>query len=82
MKHVEADPIVSDLTARVETLERRLSALDSGVTVANAAKLLTTSRRTLYEWKSRGLIDIRKVGGRAIVPMSEISRLLGSTAQT
>lgn len=82
MKPTPADPLLSDLTARVETLERRLKELDSGVTVADAARLLTTSRRTLYEWKTRGLIDIRKIGGRAIVPMSEISRLLGTTAQT
>jgi len=45
------------------------------VTMAEAARLLSISRRTLDDWRRDGLIATRKIGRLRFVPMSELRRL-------
>ena len=47
------------------------------LSVAEAARVLRVSRTTLYRMAWRGMIRFVKLGGRTIIPMSEIRRLLG-----
>jgi excisionase family DNA binding protein len=47
------------------------------LSVAEAARVLRVSRTTVYRLAWCGKIRVVKVGGRTIVPMSEIRRLLG-----
>jgi excisionase family DNA binding protein len=47
------------------------------LSVAEAARVLRVSRMTLYRLAWRGMIRFVKLGGRTLVPMSEIRRFLG-----
>jgi excisionase family DNA binding protein len=47
------------------------------LSVAEAARVLRVSRTTLYRLAWRGMIRFVKLGGRTLVPMSEIRRFLG-----
>ena len=42
------------------------------VTMAEAARLLSTSTRTLHRWSAANIIGMRKIRGRWFVPVSEI----------
>ena len=44
--------------------------------VRDAAAVLGVSRSTLYELNKRGEIGFGKVGGRTVIPRSEIDRVL------
>jgi hypothetical protein len=45
------------------------------VTIAEAARQLSTSTRTLHRWSAANIIGMRKIGGRWFVPSCEIRRL-------
>jgi excisionase family DNA binding protein len=47
------------------------------LSVAEAARVLRVSRTTLYRLAWRGMIRFVKLGGRTLVPMSEVRRLMG-----
>ena len=47
------------------------------VSVPDAAKMLGIGRNTGYEAVKRGDIRAVKIGGRIVVPLSEIKRLTG-----
>lgn len=47
------------------------------LSVAEAARVLRVSRTTIYRMAWRGMIRLVKLGGRTLVPMSEVRRLLG-----
>jgi hypothetical protein len=38
------------------------------------------SQATVYRWHARGLIKLIKIGGRTLIPASEIARLSGQSA--
>lgn len=42
-------------------------------------EILGVSSMTLLRWERQGLITVRRVGGRVLIPTSEIDRLLGET---
>ncbi len=44
-----------------------------------AVKLGGVSQASLYRWRAKGLIRFIKIGGRTLVPASEISRLAGQS---
>lgn len=50
------------------------------LSVPVAAKTLGVNACTLYRWKKAGIITIAKIGGRALVPASEVTRLLAVPA--
>ena len=45
------------------------------VTIAEAARQLSTSTRTLHRWSAANIIGMRKIRGRWFVPVSEIRRM-------
>lgn len=45
--------------------------------IEETCQMLGISRATLYRWRDEGHIQVRRVGGRALVPASEIDRLVG-----
>ena len=45
--------------------------------ITQAAKLLSTSRTSVYKWISRGLINVIKINGYTRIKESEIKRLRG-----
>ncbi len=47
------------------------------LSVAEAARVLRVSRTTLYRLAWRGMIRFVKLGGRTLIPMSEVRRLMG-----
>ncbi len=52
-------------------------------TMADACKLLSISRSCIYDMAAKGKIKILHIGGkrgRALVPASEIARLIGGEA--
>jgi excisionase family DNA binding protein len=48
--------------------------------VNDACRILQISRSHLYAMAAKGLIRLVRVGGRTVVPESEIDRILGEAA--
>lgn len=48
----------------------------AAVGLDEAASLLSISRRNLFKWREDGTIKCRTIGGRVLVPVTEIVRLL------
>ena len=42
--------------------------------------MLGVCRRTIERWNDRGLLTIRKVGGRCLVPVSDLEKLVAANA--
>ena len=68
-------------TTAEATLDETKSSLNSDnaplvYSINNTCKMLSISRSTIYILASQGKLRLIKVGGRTLVPASEISRLL------
>jgi excisionase family DNA binding protein len=48
------------------------------LTTEEAAALLRCTARSLFNWRRRGLLAGRRVGGRVLYPADEVARLLGA----
>ena len=48
--------------------------------VADAAKSIGVCRATIYNWMSEGRIDTRRVGGRRLVKIESVRKLVGEDA--
>jgi excisionase family DNA binding protein len=49
--------------------------------INDACQILQISRSHLYELISRGEIRLIKIGGRSLIPATEVARLSGSEAR-
>lgn len=44
--------------------------------VADAAKAMSVSKATVWDWIRQGKVQPKKIGGRTLIPRSELLRLL------
>ena len=70
---------MTERSAALESETQRLAPVDDvgfAISRQNAANRLAISTRTLDDWANRGLIRKVRIGGRTLIPTSELQRIL------
>lgn len=76
----EVSRSVSSLAAQVGREKKRHDLAGKAYTAAEACEKMRISRTTLYAWMKSGAIRTVRVGGRRLVPASELHDILNSNA--